>query len=168
MLTDFQIRLLRNAQYCALVHGGGECFWANWLDMLSNILHHWSVAVKMDKNHAIGYMIEVSGVWHEPSNNCDFWFLNSLDYQELCANGPQWNRVYYVTIAVFETLNYWCWHSAPLSITLNADILAKILKKGKIHIDFSAYDEYRKYHLFNLNHLKNGYFFCPPYKKTNE
>ncbi len=146
MLTDFQIELSKVARHCAAICYNSNYLREKWSDMLSHILSNWDVSVEMDLHEAIKYMMDVSGVCDSiPSPNCNFWFLNSLDYQELCANGPQWNRVYYVTIAMFETLNYWCWHSAPLSITLNADTLTTVLKEGEIYIDFSAYTKYRKY-----------------------
>jgi len=146
MLTDFQIQLLKDARKCATIFHNRNHLWGAWLDMLYPICSHWGVSVEMNVYEATKYMMDVSGIYgSNPSNNCDFWFLNSLDYQELCANKPQQDRVYYITIAIFETLNYWCWHSAPLSITLNADTLATILKEGVIHIDFSAYAKCRKY-----------------------
>lgn len=151
MLTDFQTRLLRTACHCTTICYNRNLVREKWYTMLSHILSNWNVSVEMDLHEAIKYMIDVSGVCDSnPSHNCDFWFLNSLNYQELCANGPQRDRVYYVTIAIFETLNYWCWHSAPLPITLNMDTLATILKEGKVYIDFSAYTKYRKFSLLKF------------------
>lgn len=152
MLNDFHIELARTARCCVDICNDRNLVEEKWCDMLSRILTNWMASVEIDLCEAVEYLLDTSGIFGSnlSYSSCDFWFLNSLDYQELCINRPRRDRVYYVTIAIFETLNYWCWHDAPLPITFNADTLATTLKEGGIYIDFSAYANYRKYSLLNL------------------
>lgn len=44
-----------------------------------------------------------------------------------------------MTIAIFETINYWCWHDAPVQISFDSEGLKEVLRYGSINIDWNSY-----------------------------
>ncbi len=44
-----------------------------------------------------------------------------------------------MTIAVFETINYWFWYDHNISIVFNKETLSHALECGKIYIDWDSY-----------------------------
>lgn len=137
--TELQMCALRYAKEHAPIHN-------EWNDMLSSILHNWDADVKMSPYEAVDYMMAVCGygslgeeiVGHDEH---DFWFLQSEQYKALDLDESKNKRLYYMTIAIFETINYWCWHDAPVQITFHSEGLKEVLRYGNIHIDWNSYEK---------------------------
>lgn len=138
---DFHTELQKCALRCAKGHAPIH---DEWNDMLSSILHNWDADVKMSPYEAVDYMMTVCGygylgeeiIGHDEH---DFWFLQSEQYKALVLEESRSKRLYYITIAIFETINYWCWHDAPVPITFDSDGLQGVLRYGSISIDWNSY-----------------------------
>ena len=142
--SDFHAELQRTALYCA--HGHGIVQY-EWNEMLSSILHNWDADIKMSPYESVDYMMAECGYNHcgEDTIGLDtshFWFLQSEQYKNLNLEGSKGKRLYYVTIALFETINYWCWHYALVSITFDYKGLKEVLAFGNISIDWDSYEKY--------------------------
>ena len=118
-----------------------------WSDMLLSILHNWDADIKMSLNEAVDYMMDVCGyecfgeeiIGHDEH---DFWFLQSEQYKALDLDDSKGKRLYYMTIAIFETINYWCWHDAPVQISFDSEGLKEVLRYGSINIDWNSYKKF--------------------------
>lgn len=139
--TDFHAELQKCALRCAK---GLAPIHDEWNDMLSSILQNWDADVKMSPYEAVDYMMAVCGygylgeetiVYDEPN----FWFLQSEQWKALGLEESKDKRLYYITIAIFETINYWCWHDAPVQITFDPEGLQGVLRYGSISIDWNSY-----------------------------
>ena len=140
---DFHTELQKCAFSCAKglapIHDG-------WNDMLSSILHNWDADVKMSPYEAVDYMMTVCGFSYLGEetielDESDFWFLQSEQCKALGLEESKSKRLYYITIAIFETINYWCWHDAPVQITFDSEGLIEVLRLGNIHIDWNSYEK---------------------------
>ena len=140
---DFHAELQKCALRCAK---GIAPIHDEWNDMLSSILHNWDADVKMNTYEAVDYMMTVCGYGYlgeeilghdEP----DFWFLQSEQYRTLDLEESKSKRLFYITIAIFETINYWCWHDAPVQITFDSEGLQGVLRYGSINIDWNSYEK---------------------------
>ena len=126
----------------------GSHFDAIWHGLLERLLQHWEADVQMDLWEATNLMLRSAGYfyesdWHDihPSMNYELWYKYEEDSLSLLT-GLIWNRkdvVYKMTIAVFETINYWCWHESLLNITFNREELKRTLRYGSICIDWNSY-----------------------------
>ena len=124
----------------------GSHFDAIWHGLLERLLRHWKADVQMDLWEATDVMLSSAGYfyesdWHDihPSTNYDLWYKCEEDSLSL---GLMWNRnivAYKMTIIVFETINYWCWHESPRNITFSRENLKRILRNGNIYIDWNSY-----------------------------
>ena len=140
---DFHAELQKCALRCAK---GLAPIHDEWNDMLSFILYNWDVDVKMSPYEAVDYMMTICGygslgeeiIGHDEH---DFWFLQSEQYKALDLDESKNKRLYYMTIAIFETINYWCWHDAPVQITFDSEGLKEVLRYGNIHIDWNSYEK---------------------------
>lgn len=138
--TELQKCALRCAKEHAPIHN-------EWNDMLSFILYNWDADVKKNLYEAVDYMMTICGygslgeeiIGHDEH---DFWFLQSEQYKALDLDESKNKRLYYMTIAIFETINYWCWHNAPLQITFNFEGLKGALRHGSICIDWNSYNKF--------------------------
>lgn len=142
--SDFHAELQRTAIHCAHGHGLVQ---DEWNEMLSSILHNWDADIKMSQFEAVDYMMNVCGYGYFGEDTIgidtsDFWFLQSEQYKNLKLEGSKGKRLYYVTIALFETINYWCWHGAQVSNTFDSKRLMKVLAFGNIGIDWYSYEKY--------------------------
>ncbi len=141
-IFDFRAELQKTALRCA----NRLCLiQEEWNVMLSSILSNWDADVKMSLIEAVDYMMSISGydyLGEEPlfSDKSDFWFQQSELYKDLGLDKSKNKRLYYVTIAIFETINYWCWYDAPVHITFDSDGLKEVLKYGNIAIDWNSYE----------------------------
>lgn len=138
--AELQMTALNCAHACASVQD-------EWNDMLSTILHNWDAEIKMSQFEAVDYMMNVCGYGYFGKDTIgidtsDFWFLQSEQYKNLKLEGSKCKRLYYVTIAVFETVNYWCWHDSPVPITFDSKGLKEVLAFGNIRIDWDSYEKY--------------------------
>ena len=140
---DFHAELQKCALRCAK---GLAPIHDEWNDMLSSILHNWDVDVKVSPYKAVDYMMTVCGYGYlgeeiighdEPI----FWFLQSEQCKALTLDESKSKRLYYMTIAIFETINYWCWHDAPVQITFDSEGLKEVLRYGSINIDWNSYEK---------------------------
>ena len=140
---DFHAELQKTAFRCA---NGLSLIHDEWNVILSSILGNWDADVKMSLYEAVDYMMTVCGYGYlgeeilghdEP----DFWFLQSEQYRTLDLEESKSKRLYYITIAIFETINYWCWHDAPVQITFDSEGLQSVLRYGSINIDGNSYEK---------------------------
>ena len=139
--NDFHTELQKCAFRCAKGHAP---IYDEWNDMLSSILHNWDADVKMSPYEAVDYMMSVCGYGYLGEetielDQSDFWFLQSEQCKTLDLDESKSKRLYYTTIAIFETINYWCWHDAPVQITFDLDGLKGVLVYGIIIIDWNSY-----------------------------
>ena len=123
----------------------GSHFDALWHELLDKILSHWGAKIEIDLWDATKILLESAGYYFDtdwrdthPCSNYDFWYKYKNDISALQILNRQY-IVFRMTVAVFETINYWCWHNAPLQITFNKDNLCNVLKNGNIAIDWAAY-----------------------------
>ena len=138
---DFHSELQKWAFRCAL---GLVPIQDAWSYMLSSILNNWKVYIRMSLDEAVYYMMNVCGysIFGEEiiaSENSEFWFLYSEKYKTLHTDESKGIRLYYLTIAIFESINYWCWHDAPVQITFDFEGLKDVLRYGDIQIDWDSY-----------------------------
>lgn len=139
---DFHKELQKCAFRCAMGHAPIH---DEWNDMLSSILHNWDADVKMSLYEVVDYMMAVCGygylgeeiIGHDEH---DFWFLQSEQCKALVLDESKNKRLYYITIAIFETINYWCWHDAPVPI-FDSEGLKGVLRYGSINIDWNSYEK---------------------------
>lgn len=137
--AELQMCALRCVMGHALIHD-------EWNDMLSSILQNWDVDVKLCLYEAVDYMMTICGYGYLGEKNVvldesDFWLLQSEQCKTLGLEESKNKRLYYITIAIFETINYWCWHDAPVQITFNSEGLKEVLRYGNIHIDWNSYEK---------------------------
>lgn len=100
----------------------------------------------MSPYEAVDYMMAVCGygflgeeiIGHDEHY---FWFLQSEQYKALVLDESKIKRLYYITIAIFETINYWCWNDAPVQITFESDGLKRVLRYRNINIDWNSYEK---------------------------
>ena len=138
---DFHSELQRCALRCAKGHAPIH---HEWNDMLSSILHNWNANIKMSLYEAVDYMMSICGYGYlgeatVAQDEQDFWFLQSEQCKVLGLDESKSKRLYYITIVIFETINYWCWHDAPLQITFDSEGLKCVLRYGNINIDWNSY-----------------------------
>lgn len=141
--ADFHVKLQRCAHRCAK---GITPIHDEWNDMLSSILHNWKADIKMSSYEAVDYMMTVCsrycylGEETMTQEDPNFWFFQSEQCKPLGLDESESKRLYYITIALFETINYWCWHEAPLPITFDSKGLEGVLRYGRIYIDWYSYE----------------------------
>ncbi len=138
---DFHAELQMCALRCAMRHAPIH---DEWNDMLSSILHNWEAYIKMSLYEAVDYMMTVCGYGYLGEeiiglDQSDFWFIQSEQYKALVLEESKSKRLYYMTIAIFETINYWCWHDAPVQITFDSEGLQGVLRYRSISIDWNSY-----------------------------
>ena len=73
------------------------------------------------------------------AKKCAVWFAKSEEFKKWNVDKSNGKLLYYLTISVFASINYWCWHDAPLNITFNIDNLHSVLCY-KINIDWDSYE----------------------------
>lgn len=98
-----------------------------WSILLNYVLANWKASRKMDMSNAVEIMLESIG--RNESREPWFWY---------CRREPN-ASLFKITIAIFETINYWCWWEAPVSIDFNRTNLIKNLANAEIDIDWSFY-----------------------------
>lgn len=140
---DFHIELQKCALRCAKEHAPIH---DEWNGMLSSILQNWDSDVKMNPHEAVGYMMTICGYSYLGEetielDESDFWFLQSEQCKTLGLEESKSKRLYHMTIAIFETINYWCWHDAPIQIAFDSEGLKEVLRYGNIHIDWNSYEK---------------------------
>lgn len=101
----------------------------------------------MSQYEAVDYMMTVCryGLLGEETielNETDFWFLQSEQNKTLGLDVSKSKRLYYITIAIFKTINYWCWHEAPVPITFDSESLKGVLRYGSINISWNSYENF--------------------------
>lgn len=150
-IKDFQECLVSVAQQCA----DGTDIQTGWHDFLLSILKKWDADIQMNLNDAVIIMLSAAGL--DKSINykgfsyytllmkfgiklkIDFWFKLPTELQMLPQEVQHKKRIFMMTIAVFETINYWCsyWYYAPISF--NRDSLIAVLENGSISINWESY-----------------------------
>lgn len=139
--SDIHLEIAQSAKLCA----NGSVFIAEeWEKLLSLILNNWDVAINMDLQQAISYLMEVCGYDLEGNkifslDKSKFWFLQSEQFQDLKKDCSYRHSLYYITVAVFETINYWCWHDYPTPVLFDFKHLKEVLTNGIIHINWDSY-----------------------------
>lgn len=128
-------------------------FDALWHELLERMLKYWRADIKMDLWDATQVMLNSAGYYYGRgwivTANYDLWYKYENDGLNIlpgilqvinpCALPFTKERAFKMTIAVFETINYWCYHTDPLRITLTKEGLRDILMHAKIHIDWDSY-----------------------------
>ena len=140
---DFHTELQKTACQCAK----GAFVQDEWQGLLVSLLYHWKAEIKLSMYEAVDYMADVCGyatIGRDNffSNDYGFWFILSSQYKELGVDESKAKGLYYMTIAIFETINYWCWHDAPVPITFDFQGLQQVLKFGNIQIDWDSYEKF--------------------------
>ena len=138
---DFHAELQMCALRCVMGHAPIH---DEWNDILSSILQNWDADVKMSPYEAVDYMMTICGYGYLGEetielDESDFWFLQPEQCLALGLEESKSKRLYYITIAIFETINYWCWHDAPVQITFDSEGLKGGLRYGRINIDWNSY-----------------------------
>ena len=114
-----------------------------WCNFLSSILDHWQASVEIELGEATDILINAAGInlcpHVSPSDKGDFWYKPPQELYSMPKGVQEFGMIYMNIIAVFETINYWCWHDAPVSITFNKENLLSVLACGSITIDWSNY-----------------------------
>lgn len=110
-------------------------------------MYHWKAEIKMNLYEAVDHIADVCGYTtvgrdHFFSDNYGFWFILSDQYKNLGVDDSRAKGHYYMTIAIFETINYWCWHDAPNAIIFDFQGLQQALKYGNIQIDWDSYEKF--------------------------
>lgn len=139
--TDIHLEIAQSAKLCS---NGSVLIAEEWEKLLSLILNNWEAAIYMDLQQAISYLMEVCGYdflgneifSHDKSQ---FWFLQSEQFENLKKDGSYRHSLYYITIAVFETINYWCWHDYPTPVLFDFTQLKEVLINGFIQINWDSY-----------------------------
>lgn len=131
----YHSHLRQAAQECA------QAGWKNidepWLRLLEYILRSWNVMVQCDLSEAVEIMrhsveVELPEFWYcaelqrEPNRNGTISSFSNIE-------------IYRITIALFETINYWCSYDANAGVVLSQETLRDVLKNGKIAIDWEKY-----------------------------
>lgn len=148
---SFQESLRDMALQCA----DGADIHIAWHDFLFAMLKNWNAKIQMDLNDAVIIMLSAAGL--DKSINykgfsyytllmrsgiklkIDFWFNLPIELQMLPQEVQYKKRIFMMTVAVFETINYRCsyWYYAPISF--NRDSLIDVLENGSISINWASY-----------------------------
>lgn len=147
---SFQEKLKHVAQQCA----EGADIHIAWHDFLYSILKEWNANIQMDLHDAVVIMLWATGLNRftfrdylrylvllgvmQNKNGINFWFKIPTEMQELPSEMRRKKRIFMMTIAVFETINYWCWYDSSF-ISFNRESLIDVLENGFIHIDWTSY-----------------------------
>lgn len=153
--TSFQERLKHVAQQCA----EGADIQTVWHDFLYSILEEWNADIQMNLCDAVAIMLSATGlnesiicrgfmdyVRHmllgvkRNEKGIAFWFKLPAEIQMFPQKMQHKKRVFMMTVAVFETINYWCWHDS-VSISFNGESLIDVLENGSIHVDWASYQQ---------------------------
>jgi len=116
-----------------------------WHDFLASMLQHWNANIQIDLNDATEILLssaqteEYYLLHFEKNEDLEFWYILPEEFDSLPKGVQPLVKIYMMTIAIFETINYWCWHDAPIPITFNKSNLMDTLKYGRINIDWSSY-----------------------------
>lgn len=146
---SFQESLRNMALQCA----DGADIQSAWHDFLFAILKNWNVKIQMNLHDAVVIMLSAAGL-NESINykgfsyytlfmkfgiklKIDFWFNLPIELQMLPQEVQYKKRIFMMTVAVFETINYWCSYYAPISF--NGDSLIDVLENGSISINWESY-----------------------------
>jgi len=130
---------IRNCAYQCAQHP--EEISSLWYGLLRSMLYDWKADVKMDLNDAVSIcfsstrierVFEPSLYYHESGCNDQFWYHDKSPIMAM--------SIYRTTVALFESINYWCWHDSHY-LTFNEWGLRKCLKYP-IHIEWRQYDEF--------------------------
>ena len=126
-------------------------FDALWHELLESMLKYWRAEIKMDLWDATKVMLNSAGYHYGRgwiiTANYDLWYKYEndgfpsgiLQVINPCFHPFVKERAFKMTIAVFETINYWCYYTDPLRITLTKEELLNTLKYGRIHIAWNSY-----------------------------
>lgn len=131
----------------AMMCRNGADIFQCWRSLLSRILNNWEADVEIDLDEAVAICMSVSKVhevskkwadvnfWyqdHTPTRSrWIFWHRKKFDYREM--------KIYRITVALFVSINYWCWHDSPVSIRFDEKGLINCLQYP-IHIEWEEYD----------------------------
>lgn len=149
-IKSFQECLVSVAQQCA----DGADIHIAWYDFLLTILKNWNADIQMDLHDTVVIMLSAAGL-DESINykgfsyytllmkfgiklKIDFWFKLPSELQRLPHEVQYKKRIFMMTIAVFETINYWCWYNSPI-VTFNRKSLIDVLENGSISINWTSY-----------------------------
>lgn len=86
------------------------------------------------------YVLRLSLGVKRNKNGIVFGFKLPTELQKLPREIQHKKRIFIMTIAVFETINYWYWHDPP-TIIFNREYLIDVLENGITHIDWTSYQE---------------------------
>lgn len=149
-IKEFQECLASIAHQCS----EGTDIHTAWHDFLLSILTNWDADIQMDLHEAVVIMLSAAGL-NESANykefsfytslmrmgikpKINFWFKLPTELQRLPQEEQYKKRIFMMTIAVFETINYWCsyyWYH----IVFNRESLIDVLENGSICIDWTSY-----------------------------
>lgn len=108
-----------------------------WEQFLKRLLTYWGAWVKMDLSEAVEIMLAAAGMRNPPVR---FWFKEPrMPFMFHSEDSLLRNKSYNMTIAVFETINYWCWYNHNVGIVFNRQSLINTLEGGRIEINWNTY-----------------------------
>ena len=120
----------------------GSHFDGLWQQQLESLLHYWKANIKMDLNGATNVMLKSAGYnyntdWLVSNKDYFFWYKYKSDglFKPPFPLDPVKSRTYRMTIAVFETINYWCEKNYPTPIDFTKESLLDVLMHGHKHFD---------------------------------
>lgn len=149
-IKGFQECLISVAQQCA----EGADIHTTWHDFLLSILTNWDADIQMDLHEAVVIMLSAAGL-NESVNykgflfytlpmrlgiklKIDFGFKLPAELRSLPESMQSKKKIFMMTIAIFETINYWCsyyWYH----IVFNREFLIDVLENDSINIDWTSY-----------------------------
>lgn len=89
--------------------------------------------------HGRGWFVRKDyNFWYKYENDTYLNFPFNIAHRTIGLNLRK-ERAFKMTIAVFETINYWCYYTDPLRITLTREDLLNKLINGSIYIDWNSY-----------------------------
>lgn len=121
-----------------------------WYRLLDSVLTHWEANVRMDLWDAVKIMKQSA-----EGKNYVFWYSKMHPVSRWRAAFFPSYRAYVMykrTIAIFETINYWCHYEDPISINFNQESLLDVLEKGRIAIEWNDYQLPKKLERWEVRH----------------
>lgn len=147
-------------KYMALQCTNGTDIHTAWHDFLQILLNEWNADIQMNLDDAIAFILSAAGLNEYiirsrfvgigffnycilssvKQNKIKFWFKLPADLQMFPQEIQHKKRIFLMTVAIFETINYWCWHDSPFLI-FNKEQLINVLENGSVNIDWKFYQQ---------------------------
>ena len=74
-----------------------------------------------------------------PRSDVHFWYKVPDELKSLPKGVQSMSYIYMITIVIFETINYRCWHNYHVGVELNRESILELLEYGEINIYWDQY-----------------------------